>query len=78
MWLSLMKPTLDLAAHLGLHDFLPASAKIEYRRSFSCIRKRLLTDRQSVLQDDEDGVGAERRLRLGGPSPGCPGERLDD
>ena len=84
MWLSLMKPTtlrpvnLSISpTHLGLHDHLPAFAEIEHGLPFPGIRECLLTDRQGVLQDDEDGVGAERRLRLGRPSPGRTGECLD-
>src|SRR4051794_3787074 len=43
----------DLAAHVYLHDGLPAPAEIEHGLTLPGVGQRLFADREAVLEDDE-------------------------
>src|SRR3954467_14586753 len=69
---------LDLAADVGFHDALPASAQIEDSQALAGVRQRLLAAREAVLEHDEDTVLAERGSRLRRTAAGRARERSDD
>src|SRR4051812_9196031 len=69
---------LDLFAHLGPHDVLPALADVENRRLLPGGDKRPLALREVVLEHYEDAVLTERGLCFGRAPAGGLGEHVHD